>query len=147
MTLQEKLLDDLKSALREHDETRVSVIRMLRAAIKNAEIDQRKTLDDAGILSLIEKDIKRHRDSIDAFRRGNRPDLVAKEEAELQILLSYLPQQMSRDEVINAARVAIAEVGAKDKADMGKVMSVLMPRLKGRADGRLVSQVVQELLA
>lgn len=146
MTLQEKLLDDLKSALREHDETRVSVIRMLRAAIKNAEIDQRKTLDDAGILSLIEKDIKRHRDSIDAFRKGNRPDLVTKEEAELQILLSYLPQQMSRDEVVTAARAAIAEVGAKGKADMGKVMSVLMPRLKGRADGRLVSQVVQELL-
>jgi len=146
MTLQEKLLEDLKSALRERDETRVSVIRMLRAAIKNAEIDQRKTLDDAGVLSLIEKDVKRHRDSIDAFRKGNRPDLVAKEEAELQVLLSYLPQQMSKDEVMAAARAVIAEVGAKGKADMGKVMSILVPRLKGRADGRLISQVVQELL-
>ena len=143
MSLQDTLLEDMKSAMRQHDETTLSVIRMLRSAIKNAEIDRHGPLDDAGVISVIEKDVKRHRDSIEAFRKGNRPDLVAKEEAELQVLLSYLPQQMSREEVIAAARAAIAEVGAKSPTEMGKVMSVLAPRLKGKADGRLISQVVQ----
>ncbi len=146
MNLQDKLLEDMKTAMREHDATRVSVIRMVRAAIKNAEIDQHKTLDDAGVLSTIEKDVKRHRESSDAFTKGNRPDLVAKEEAELKILLSYLPAQMPKEEVVAAARAAISEVGAKGMADMGKVMSILSPRLKGKADGRLLSQIVQELL-
>ena len=138
---------DMQSAMRGREEIRLSVIRMIRAAIKNAEIDQHKTLDDAGVLSVIEKDVKRHRESIEGFQKGNRADLVAKEEAELVILLAYLPPQMSREDVAAAARAAIAEVGATGRADMGKVMSVLSPRLKGKADGRLMSQVVQELLS
>ena len=146
MNLQDKLLEDLKAAMRAHDETRVSVIRMVRSAIKYAEIDQHKPLDDAGVLSVIEKDVKRHRDSIEGFTKGKRQDLVTKEEAELQVLLAYLPQQMPREDVVAAARAAVAEVGAKSMADMGKVMGTLSPRLKGKADGRLISQVVQELL-
>ena len=146
MNLQDKLLEDLKAAMRAHDETRVSVIRMVRSAIKYAEIDQHKSLDDAGVLSVIEKDVKRHRDSIEGFTKGKRQDLVTKEEAELQVLLAYLPQQMPREDVVAAARAAVAEVGAKSMADMGKVMGTLSPRLKGKADGRLISQVVQELL-
>jgi uncharacterized protein len=146
MTLQEKLLDDLKAAMREHDETRISTLRMLRSAVSYAEIDKRGPLDDAGVLAVIEKDAKRHRESIDAFQKGNRPELAAKEEAELRILLTYLPQQLTREEIVAAARQAIAHVGASGKGDFGKVMSVLAPKLKGKADGRLVSQVVQELL-
>ena len=146
MSLQDKLLDDLKAAMRDHDELRVSTIRMLRSAISYAEIDKRGPLDDAGVLSVIEKDVKRHRESIEAFQKGGRPELVAKEEAELKILLTYLPQQLSRDEIAAAAREAIAQVGATSRAEMGKVMSVLAPRLKGKADGRTISQVVQELL-
>ncbi len=146
MSLQEQLHDDLKAAMRQRDEIRVSVIRMVRAAIANAGIDKRGPLDDADVLSIIQRDVKRHRESIDAFRTGNRPDLVTKEEAELQLLLAYLPQQLSRDEIVAAARVAIVEVGASGPQAMGKVMSILAPRLKGKADGRLMSQVVQELL-
>jgi uncharacterized protein len=146
MPLQETLLEDMKAAMRAHDELRVSCIRMVRAAIKNAEIDKHAPLDDAGVLSCIEKDVKRHRESIDAFTKGNRAELVAKEEAELNILLGYLPKQLSRDEVAAAAREAIAQVGAAKSADVGKVMAVLAPRLKGKADGRMISQVVQELL-
>jgi hypothetical protein len=146
MSLTDQLLDDLKAAMRQRDETRVSVIRMVRAAITNAEIDRHGPLDDAAVLSLIERDAKRHRESIAAFRAGNRADLVAKEEAELTLLLSYLPEQLSREEIAAAARTVIAEAGATGPTAMGKVMSILAPRLKGKADGRLASQVVSELL-
>jgi uncharacterized protein len=146
MSLQDKLLDDTKSAMRQHDATRLSVIRMIRSSINYAEIDKHATLDDAGVLSVIEKDVKRHRESIEAFQKGNRADLVAKEGAELKILLSYLPQQLTADEITAAATEVIAQVGAKGPGDMGKVMAVLAPRLKGKADGRLISQTVQGLL-
>ena len=146
MSLQDKLLEDMKAAMRQRDETRLSVIRMVRSSINYAEIDKRATLDDAGVLSVIEKDAKRHRESIEAFQKGNRADLVAKEEAELKILLSYLPQQLTPEEIVAAATEVIAQVGATGPGDMGKVMAVLAPRLKGKADGRLISQIVQGLL-
>ncbi len=146
MSLQDKLLEDMKAAMRQHDETRLSVIRMIRSSINYAEIDKRGPLDDAGVLSVIEKDAKRHRESIEAFRKGNRADLVTKEEAELKILLSYLPQQLTPEEIVAAATEVIAQVGATGPSDMGKVMAVLAPRLKGKADGRLISQTVQGLL-
>ena len=146
MGLQDKLLDDMKSAMRQHDETRLSVIRMIRSSINYAEIDKRATLDDAGVLGVIERDAKRHRESIEAFQKGNRAELVAKEEAELKILLSYLPPQLTAEDIVAAATEVIAQVGAKVPGDMGKVMAVLAPRLKGKADGRLISQTVQGLL-
>ena len=146
MSLQDKLLDDMKAAMRERDPIRLSCIRMVRSAINYAEIDKRCALDDAGVLAVIEKDAKRHRESIEAFQKGNRAELVAKEEAELKILLSYLPQQLTADEIVAAATEVIAQVGAKGPGDMGKVMAVLAPRLKGKADGRLISQTVQGLL-
>jgi uncharacterized protein len=146
MTLQDQLLEDTKSAMRQHDALRLSVVRMIRSSINYAEIDKHATLDDAGVLSVIEKDVKRHRESIEAFQKGNRADLVAKEEAELKILLTYLPQQMTSEEIAAAAAEVIAQVGAKGPGDMGRVMAVLAPRLKGKADGRLISQTVQGLL-
>lgn len=146
MNLQERLMEDLKDSMRRREEIRVSVLRLLRAAIKNAEVEKLHPLDDSEVLRVIEKEAKQRRESIAEFSRGNRPDLVAREEAELAILLEYLPRQMSRDEVEDAARRVIAEVGARGPTDVGKVMPRLMAEVRGKADGKLVGQVVQELL-
>jgi len=145
--LKQKLMDDLKQALKGGDKLRRSVIRLVMAAIKNAEIARRAALDDADILGIIAKEIRQRHESIDAFRLGNRHDLVAEEEAELAILQEYLPQQMTRQEIIAAARRVIEEVGAWGLGDKGKVMPKLIAQLKGRADGREINAVVTELLA
>ena len=145
--LQEKLMVDLKVAMKGGDKLRRSVIRLVRAGIKNAEIAQQKTLDDAGVISVISKEVKQHRESIAEFKKGNRPDLVAKEEAELAVLLEYLPKQLSRDEIVAAARQVIKEVDAQGPKDKGGVMQKLMPQLKGSAEGRVVNDVVTELLS
>ena len=147
MTLQDKLMDDLKDAMRKGDKVRQSVIRMVRAGVKNAEIAKQAPLDDADVLAVIAKDVKQHKESIAEFTKGNRPDLVSKEEAELAILLSYLPQQMSRDEILAAARKVIEEVGARGVGDKGKVMPKLIAQLKGKADGRDINAAVTELLS
>ncbi|MBE0481834.1 MAG: GatB/YqeY domain-containing protein [Dehalococcoidia bacterium] len=144
--LQEKLMADLKGAMRSGDKIRLSAIRMLRARIQNAEIAQRRPLENAAVLDLVNKEVRQHRESIEEFKKGNRQDLVEKEEAELAVLLEYLPQQMSHDEIVSAARRAIDEVGAKGPGDKGKVMQKLMPELKGKAEGREINQVVTELL-
>ena len=116
------------------------------AGVHNAEIARQTEFGDADILGVIAKQVKQCRESIDAFKEGNRPDLVAEEEAEVAILESYLPQQMTRQEITAAVSKVIAEVGAKGPGDMGRVMGKLMPQLKGRADGREVNTVVVELL-
>jgi uncharacterized protein YqeY len=145
--LKQKLTDDLKQALRGRDKVRCSVIRLLMAAIKNAEIARQATLNDTDILGVIAKDVRQHQESIDAFRQGNRQDLVAQEETELAVLKEYLPQQMTREEIIAAARQVIEEVGARGPGDKGKVMPKLIAQLKGRADGREINAVVTELLS
>lgn len=145
--LKQKLADDLKQAMRGKEKTKVSVIRLVMAAIKNAEIARRADLTEGDILGIIAKEVKQRRESIEAFKEGNRPDLVAQEEAEMAILEEYLPQQMTRDEIIAEARCVIAEVGAQDPGDKGKVMSRLIAQLKGRADGREINEIVTELLA
>jgi len=147
MPLPQRLRDNLKQALREGDKTRVSIIRLLLAEISNAEIAQGTSTDDAKVLSIIAREVKRHRESIEAFSRGNRQDLVLKEEAELAILLEYLPQQMSPEEIITAAQQVIEQVEARGLADKDKVMSKLMPQLKGKAEGKEVSTIVSQLLA
>jgi len=144
--LKQKLVEDLKQALKGGDKVRRSVIRLVMAAIKNAEIARQVTLDDADILGIIAKEARQRRESIEAFRQGNRQDLVAQEEAELAILQQYLPQQMSREEIITEARRVIEEVGARGPGDKGKVMSKLIAQLKGKADGREINTVVTELL-
>jgi len=145
--LKQKLVDDLKQAMRERDKVRGLVIRLAMAAIKNAEIARQADLDDGDILGIIAKEVRQRRESIEAFRQGNRQDLVAQEEAELAILQGYLPQQMTREEIMTEARRVIEEVGAQGPADKGKVMPKLMAHLKGRADGREINAVVTELLA
>lgn len=144
--LKQKLADDLKQALRGGDTVRRSVIRLVMAAIKNAEIARQSSLDDADILGIIAKEVRQRRESIEAFKQGDRPDLVAQEEAELAILDGYLPQQMTREEILQAVRKVIEEVGAQGPSDKGKVMPKLIAQLKGRADGREINAVVTELL-
>ena len=146
MTLQERLQDDLKQAMRDWDETRKSVIRFARAAIRDREIEKRADLDDEGVVDVLSRQAQQRRDSIEAFERAGRADLVEKEAAELAIIQEYLPEQMSAEEITELARAAISETGASGPADMGKVMGRLMPQCKGRAPGKLVSGIVQELL-
>lgn len=146
-TLQEQIGEDLKNAMRAGDQTRVSVLRLVRAAVKNAEVAQGKTLDDGGVLAAISREARQRRESIEEFKKGQRADLVAKEEAELAVLLTYLPQQLSREEIGAAAREVIAQVGARGPADKGKVMPVLMAQLRGKAEGQAINAVVTELLA
>jgi len=142
-----KIREDLRQALKQHDGIRTSTLRLLLSEIKNAEIAQQCPLDDSRILDVITKEVNQHRESIKAFKEGNRNDLTTQEEAELSILMEYLPKQMSREEIIAAAQQVIRVVEAKGMSDKGKVMSQLMPQLKGRAGGREASDVVSELLA
>jgi uncharacterized protein YqeY len=146
MGLKQTLNDDLKQAMKSGDATKRAVLRMLLASIKNAEIAKRGELDDADLVGIIAKDIRQHQESIESFKQGNRPDLIEKEEAEMAVLQSYMPQQLTADEVAEAARQVISEVGAQGPGDKGKVMKELMPKLKGKADGRVINDVVTELL-
>lgn len=144
--LRQKLLDDLKQAMRGGHKVRRSVIRLVIAAIRNAEIARQATLDDTDILGIMAKEVRQRRESIEAFRQGNRHDLVAQEEAELTILNEYLPRQMTREEIIVAARQVIEGAEAQGPGDKGKVMPQLIAQLKGRADGREINAIVTELL-
>lgn len=144
--LKQKLMDDLKQAMRGGDKVRRSVIRLVMSAVKNAEIARQTVLEDPDILGVIAKEVKQRRESIEAFKQGDRQDLVAQEEAEMAILNEYLPQQMSREEIIAEARKVIGDVGAQGLADKGKVMPRLIAQLKGRADGGEINAVVTELL-
>jgi uncharacterized protein len=147
MALAEKIRSDLEQSLRRKDQLRCSVLRLLLSSLHNAEIAQQKKLEEADIITVIDKEAKMRRESIEAFEKGNRPDLVAKEKAELAILLEYLPEQMSRDQIEEAARKVITELGASSPKDRGKVMSQLMPQLRGKAQGQEVSDVVNQLLS
>ncbi len=146
MSLKQRLQDNLKEALRARDERRKSVIRMALAAIVNAEVEHGGDLDDADVIAVLQANARRRRDTIAELRQANRPDLLAEEEAELAILEEYLPSLLSREEIAEEARQVIAEVGATGMGQMGPVMRQLMSKLKGRADGRLVNEVVRELL-
>lgn len=145
--LREKLNADLKQAMKRGDTVRRSTIRLVLAGIKNAEIAKQASLDDSDILGIIAKEVRQHQESIDAFRKGNRQDLVNQEEAEMAVLQEYLPKQMTRDEIISEARLIIKEIRAQGPRDKGKVMPKLIAQLKGRADGRQINEVVTELLS
>ena len=147
MSLEGKIRENLKEALKQRDKARASILRLVLSEIKNAEIAQHQPLNDDEALGIIGREVKRHRESIELFKKGNRNDLVAQEETELDILMEYLPSQMSRQEIVSAAQQVIAEVEAKEIRDKGKVMSRLMPQLRGKAEGKEVSEVVLELLS
>ncbi len=147
MSLNEQLAADLKDAMRQRDAQRRDVLRLTLASLHNAEIAAGEVLDDPAVLDVLAKEAKRRRESIEEFRKADRNDLVEKEESELAILQPYLPQLISRDEIVQAARQVIEEAGASGPQDLGKVMPVLMQQFRGRADGREVNEVVRELLA
>jgi uncharacterized protein YqeY len=147
MALKEQLDADLKSSMREKDTVKLSVVRMLKSAIKYREIEAMKPLDDAGVLQVISGEIKRHKDSIEQYRAGSRQDLVDKEEAELAILQAWLPAQLSGDELKALVEAAVVKTGASGPRDMGTVMKALLPDVQGKADGRLVSELVKARLS
>ena len=147
MTLKERITEDMKAAMRAKDAERLSTIRMLLAACKQREVDERIELDDAAIVGLVDKLIKQRKDSITAFTQGGRSDLAAKESAEIQVLQAYLPQRMSADEVNAAVAAIVASLGAAGPGDMGKVMAAAKAQLAGKAELAAVSAAVQLALA
>ena len=147
MELKNKITEDMKAAMRAKQAERLGAIRLLLAAVKQKEIDERIVVDDAQVLGIIEKLIKQRKDSITQFEQAKRGDLVAKEQAELVLLQAYLPQQASSEEIAAEVVSAIAAVGAKGPADMGKVMGVLKSRLAGKADLSAISAQVKAKLA
>ena len=147
MSLKVRITDDMKAAMRAKDMARLGTIRLLLAAIKQKEVDERIELDDAAVSSIVEKLIKQRKDSISQFQAAGRDDLVAAEQAELAILQAYLPEQLSAAEVEAAVIAAIAECGATSAKDMGKVVGLVKPRLAGRADMGQVSALIKTRLA
>ncbi len=146
METKAKLESALKEAMKAGDEVKKRTVRMALAAIKQTEVDRQITIDEAGVLGILQKEIKTRKESLEEARTANRPDLVAAAEAEIAVLNAYLPQAMSADELKALAEAAVAEAGATSPADMGKVMKLLMPRVAGRAPGDQVSAAVRQLL-
>jgi len=148
MTLVERIDADLKEGMKAKAELKVSTLRMLRAAMKNLEIEKKADkLEDGDVISIIAKQIKQHKDSIEGFTQGNRTDLADKEKAELAILESYMPKMLSAEELIVIVKAAIQKTEAKGRADMGKVMKAAKEDAKGAADGKMLSTMVSEELA
>lgn len=147
MTLKERITEDMKAAMRAKDSERLGAIRMLTAAIKQKEVDERVELDDAGVVGIVDKLLKQRKDSIDAFQKAGRQDLADKEQAEVTVLQAYLPARLSADEIAAEVKAIVAETGAKGPADMGKVMGAAKQRLAGKADMGQVSAAVKAALA
>lgn len=148
MSLKERLREDMKAAMRAREEGRIRLetIRMVQAALKNAEIERQRDLTDDEVLAVIAREVKQRQEALAEFERGGRQDLVDRTQAEIAVLTDYLPEPLSTEAIQELARQAIAQVGARGPADMGKVMQALMPQVRGRADGREVSRIVRELL-
>jgi uncharacterized protein YqeY len=147
MSLEEKLIDEMKQAMKSNDKLRLSTIRMIRSAIKNKEIEQRKKLDDEDIFRVIQGMVRKSEESIEQFKAGGRMDLVEKEQKEVEIMKSFLPQPLSREEILRIIDQSIEETQASSLKDLGKVMKSVMPKLEGKADGKLINQLVKEKLS
>ncbi len=147
MALVDQLNEDMKVAMKSKDKFKLSVIRMIRSAIKYAEIDQKTTLSDEQVIDVLTREVKQRRDSLHEFEKAGRDDLVEKVKQELDILKVYLPEQLSEEELQAIIQAVIQETGASGKKDMGKVMGALMPKVKGQADGKLINKFVQEYLS
>ncbi len=146
MTLLDKLSEDLKESLKSRNSIKSSVIRLLKSSIKYREIEKKAPLSDDEIIEVIMSGIKQRRESVEQFSKGGRIDLVQKESNEIEIMQAYLPQPLTREELVNEVKSVMMEVGATSAKDMGKVMKALMPRVKGRAEGTKVSSIVRELM-
>ena len=148
MSLQERLLSDMKEAMRakEAGKLRLTVIRMVRASIKNAEINKKRDLNDEELLEILTREVKQRRDALSEYEKANRQDMVDNLKEEIKILQEYLPEQLTEAEIIQLVQEVIEQVGANSPRDMGKVMGTLMPKVKGKADGKLVNKIVKDLL-
>ena len=147
MTLKQRLTDDMKAAMKGGEKVRLGVIRLINAAIKQREVDERIVLDDAAVLSVMEKMLKQRRDSVGQYEAAGREDLAAIERAEMVVIEGYLPEKLDEDAILAEVHAAIAQTGASGPADMGKLMGVLKPRLAGKADMGMVSALVKKALA
>ena len=146
MHLKERLMEDMKDSMKKGEQVRLSAIRMVRAGIKNKEIELGRELKDEDVVGVITSAIKQRKDSYTQFLNGNRMDLAEKEKKEIEVLSIYLPEQMGEDEIKKRLREIISETGAATSKDIGKVMKILMPELKGKADGNLVNRIAREML-
>lgn len=146
MSLKERLQEDWKLAMKSKDSFRAGVISLARAAVLQSEKTDGKALDDDQVIAVLSKEIKQRKEAVVEFEKGNRPDLIDKANKEIEILLDYLPQQLTEEEINEIVRAAVIEVGANSIKDMGKVMTAVQPRVKGRADGGIVSRIVKEQL-
>jgi uncharacterized protein YqeY len=146
MSLKERLQEDWKAAMKNRDSFRSSVLSMARAAILQAEKADGSKLDDEAVIDVLSKEVKQRRESISEFEKGNRQDLVEQTKNEIEVLLEYLPQQLTNEEIAEIVKSAVDEVGANSISDMGKVMAAVIPKVKGRADGKLVNQIVRQFL-
>ena len=147
MSLKDTIIEDTKTAMRNKDASTLGTLRLLQAAIKQKEIDDRITLDDAGIVTVIQKMLKQRQDSIEAFRQANRQDLLDKEEMEVKVLNQYMPQQLSNDEITEIIDAAITNTSASSMQDMGKVMGIVKEKIAGRANMAEVSQIIKSRLS
>lgn len=147
MSLKDTIIEDTKTAMRNKDASTLGTLRLLQAAIKQKEIDDRITLDDAGIVTVLQKMLKQRQDSIEAFRQANRQDLLDKEEMEVKVLNQYMPQQLSNDEITEIIDAAITNISASGMQDMGKVMGIVKEKIAGRANMAEVSQIIKSRLS
>ncbi|TCS77820.1 GatB/YqeY domain-containing protein [Pectinatus cerevisiiphilus] len=146
MSIKDRLMADMKTAMKARQTDRLTVIRSMRSAVRQAEIDGKTDLDDDGVISIISKELKMRQESLTEFKKGGRDDLVAKTEEEIAVIMPYLPKQLSEDEIRALVKDAVEKTGASTARDIGKVMKMIMPEVKGKADGRLVNNVVREML-
>ena len=146
MTMKSRLNEDMKQAMRDKNVLKRDVIRYLRSEIRNQEIRDQKDLDDPGVVQVLSRQAQQRRDSIEAYNDAGRQDLVDKEQAELAVIMAYLPQQMTAEEITDLVQKVVSEVGASGPADMGKVMGAIMPQVRGKAEGREVNAIVQQTL-
>lgn len=145
-SIQDQLLEDMKEAMRNQAKQKLSVIRMARAAIKDAEIDNQKDLSDDEVIEVLSKLVKQAKESLEEYEKAEDEERIAETEREIKILQEYLPEQLSEEELVDIVEETIAEVGAQDMSDMGQVMGAIMPKIKGKADGSQVNQMVRERL-
>ncbi|MDD6763727.1 MAG: GatB/YqeY domain-containing protein [Clostridiales bacterium] len=146
MTIKEKLKEDLKTAMKEKDTVRKNVVQLIKAGVLQVEKDNKVTLDDAGVTDVIAKQLKQRRDSLPDYERSGREDLIVQLKREMELLMEYLPAQLSREELIEIVANAIKDTGASTVKDMGKIMAAVMPQTKGRADGKEINRIAREML-
>ena len=146
MSLKEQLASDLKLSMKEKDTVKKNAVQSIRAAIKQVEIDTRAELDEAGVIEVIAKELKRRKDVLPEYEKSGRDDLIADLKKEIDIIMGYLPSQLSHDELDEIVRAAVAATGASSMKDMGKIMAAVMPQIKGRADGKAVNEIAKNYL-